>query len=97
MSQNKIFKNEAIAQQLYLVQLDINWRLSYKFILLNGMEPSRVMTLASRGSDQLFLMFSRRANLKSDKNMPHTQYGMKLDEKCIPAGGGTAALENGPR
>ena len=39
MSQNKIFKNEAIAQQLYLVQLDINWRLSYKFILLNAMEP----------------------------------------------------------
>ena len=69
----------------------------YKFILLNGMEPSRVMTLASRGSDKLFLMFSRRANLKSDKNMPHTQYGMKLDEKCIPAGGGAAALENGPR
>ena len=55
------------------------------------------MTLASRGSDKLFLMFSRRANLKSDKNRPHTQYGMKLDEKCIPAGGGTAALENGPR
>ena len=29
MSQNKISKNESIAQQLYLVQFDINRRLSY--------------------------------------------------------------------